>query len=55
MYFDDVNEEIGFYFESEDFDIIGGYVFGLFGWQLKYGEWFEYVGFQFNIVEMDGK
>lgn len=52
---DDVNEEIGSHFESEDFDTIGGYVFGLFGRQPKLGEWLEHEGFQFNIVETDGK
>ncbi len=52
---DDVNEEIGSQFESEDFDTIGGYVFGLFGRQPKHGEWLEHAGFQFNIVETDGK
>ncbi len=52
---DDVNEEIGSDFESEDFDTIGGYVFGLFGRQPKQGEWLEHAGFQFNILETDGK
>lgn len=52
---DDVNEEIGSHFESEDFDTIGGYVFGLFGRQPKLGEWLDHEGFQFNIVETDGK
>lgn len=52
---DDVNEEIGSRFESEDFDTIGGFVFGLFGRQPKHGEWMEHMGYQFNIVETDGK
>lgn len=52
---DDVNDEIGSTFESEDFDTIGGFVFGLCGRQPKLGEWLEHNGFQFNIVETDGK
>ena len=52
---DDVNEELGSNFESEDFDTIGGYVFGLFGRQPRQDEWLEHDGFQFNIAETDGK
>lgn len=52
---DDVNDETGSKFESEDFDTIGGFVFGLAGRQPKLGEWLEYEGYQFNIVETDGK
>ena len=52
---DDVNDEIGSKFESEDFDTIGGFVFGLCGRQPKLAEWLEYDGYQFNIVETDGK
>lgn len=52
---DDVNDEIGSHFESEDFDTIGGFVFGLCGRQPKLGEWIEHSGYQLNIVETDGK
>ena len=52
---DDVNDEIGSHFDSEDFDTIGGFVFGLCGRQPKLGEWLEHQGYQFNIVETDGK
>ena len=52
---DDVNDEIGSNFESEDFDTIGGFVFGLCGRQPKHGEWLEHDGYQLNIVETDGK
>ena len=52
---DEVNEELGSNFESEDFDTIGGYVFGLFGRQPRQDEWLEHDGFQFNIAETDGK
>ena len=52
---DDVNDEIGSKFESEDFDTIGGFVFGICGRQPKLGEWLEFEDYQFNIVETDGK
>ncbi|MBS1726528.1 MAG: HlyC/CorC family transporter [Armatimonadetes bacterium] len=52
---DDINELTGSAFESEDFDTIGGFVFGLFGRQPKRGEWLEHQGFQFNIADTDGK
>jgi putative hemolysin len=52
---DDVNDEIGSHFESEDFDTIGGFVFGLCGRQPALGEWIEHDGYQLNIVETDGK
>ncbi len=52
---DDVNDEIGSNFESEDFDTIGGFVFGLCGRQPKLGEWLAHDSYQFNIVEADGK
>lgn len=52
---DDVNEQIGSNFVSEDFDTIGGYVFGLFGRQPKAGEWIEDGDYQFTVVETDGK
>lgn len=52
---DDVNEEIGSQFESEDFDTIGGYVFGLFGRQPKQGEWIDDGTYQFTVSDTDGK
>ncbi|MEI7576637.1 MAG: hemolysin family protein [Armatimonadota bacterium] len=52
---DDVNEEIGSNFESEDFDTIGGYIFGLFGRQPKQGEWIDDGTYQFTVTETDGK
>lgn len=52
---DDVNEELGSKFESEDFDTIGGFVFGLFGRQPKPDEWIEHDGFQFRVKDTDGK
>ncbi|RYG63384.1 HlyC/CorC family transporter, partial [bacterium] len=52
---DDVNAEIGSRFNSEDFDTIGGYVFGIFGRQPKLGEMIEAEHFRFTVAETDGK
>jgi putative hemolysin len=52
---DDVNEEVGSSLESEDFDTIAGYVFGLFGRQPDAGESIEAEGFKFTIAETDGR
>lgn len=55
LHIDDVNDTIGTEFESEEFDTIGGYVFGLFGRQPKVGESLEEDGFRFTIAESDGR
>ena len=52
---DDVNDSIGSDFESEDFDTIGGYVFGLFGRQPGVGEAVEAEGFVFTVAQTDGR
>ncbi|AIE83559.1 hemolysin family protein [Fimbriimonas ginsengisoli] len=52
---DDVNEEIGSSFESEEFDTVGGYVFGLFGRQPKPGESIQSEGYRFLVLETDGR
>ena len=52
---DDVNAEIGSRFVSEDFDTIGGYVFGIFGRQPKAGESVEAEHFCFTVAETDSK
>lgn len=51
----DVNEEIGSSFQSEQFDTLGGFVFGLFGRQPKAGETIEADGYRFSIKETDGR
>lgn len=51
----DVNEAIGSSFETDEFDTIGGYVFGLFGRQPKEQEHLDDNGFRFTIVETDGR
>lgn len=52
---DDVGERIGIEFSGEEFDTIGGYVFGLFGRQPKVGEFVEYQGKRFTVAESDGR
>lgn len=51
----DVNDEIGTNFESDEFDTIGGYVFGLFGRQPDLGEYVEDAGYKFLIWKTDGR
>jgi putative hemolysin len=51
----DLNDEIGSGFESEEFDTIGGYVFGLFGRQPTQGESIEADGYRFTVDETDGR
>lgn len=52
---DDVNRETGSRFQSEEFDTLGGYVFGLFGRQPKLAESIEDEGFQFTVAKTDGR
>jgi putative hemolysin len=55
MDLDDVNDAIGVDLKSEEFDTIGGYVFGLFGRQPKAGESVESDGCRFTVRETDGR
>jgi putative hemolysin len=52
---DDVNREVGSSLDSEEFDTIGGYVFGLFGRQPKLGESIEADGYCFTVADTDGR
>lgn len=52
---DEVNEAIGAELISEEFDTIGGFVFGLFGRQPKAGESVEGDGYKFTITDTEGK
>jgi putative hemolysin len=52
---DEVNEELGLDLESDDFDTIGGFVFGLFGHMPTQGESIEYEKWTFTISEADGR
>lgn len=51
----DLNEEIGSSFESDEFDTVGGYVFGLFGRQPQEGESIEDDGYRFVVEVTDGR
>lgn len=55
LHIDDVNETIGSDFESEEFDTIGGYVFGLFGRQPAIGESISDDNYHFHIEDSDGR
>jgi putative hemolysin len=50
-----VAEALGVTLESEVFDTIGGYVYGLFGYQPEPEETVEHSGYQFQVVETDGR
>ncbi len=55
MALDDVNDAIGSEFEDEEFDTIGGFVFGFFGRQPREGECIEVDGFKFTVEQTDGR
>ena len=52
---DDVNDEIGSNFESEEFDTVGGYLFGLFGRQPGQGESVDAGDWHLAVDETDGR
>jgi putative hemolysin len=52
---DDVNHELDSSFPNDDFDTIGGYVFGLFGRQPAQDEFIETDGYRFTVAESDGR
>ncbi|MDR3692816.1 MAG: hemolysin family protein [Fimbriimonas sp.] len=52
---DDVNQHAGSSFGSEEFDTIGGYVFGLFGRQPKLFESISHEGWKLTVIESDGR
>ena len=55
MNLDDVNDEIGSTFESEEFDTLGGYVFGLFGRQPSEGDMIEDEDWNLHVAATDGR
>ena len=55
LHLDDLNDEIGSTFTSDEFDTIGGYVFGIFGRQPVEGESCEHEGYRFKVEETDGR
>lgn len=52
---DEVNELVGADIKSNEFNTIGGFLFGLFGHLPKIGEQLRYHKLRFLILEMDGK
>ena len=52
---DDVSDMLGVELSSEEFDTIGGYVFGLFGRQPKDGESVVEANHRFTIAKSDGR
>ncbi|HWA83668.1 MAG TPA: hemolysin family protein [Fimbriimonadaceae bacterium] len=55
LHVDEVNEALGTEFESDEFDTIGGLVFGQFGRQPRTGERVQIDGFEFGVEETDGR
>jgi putative hemolysin len=51
----DVSDALGVELDSEEFDTIGGFVFGLFGRQPKPNESIEAECLAFTVVETDGR
>ncbi|MEK6691380.1 MAG: hemolysin family protein [Nitrospirota bacterium] len=52
---DEVNELAGIDLKSEDFNTIGGFLFGLFGRLPKVGEQLRYHDLRFLVLEMEGR
>jgi putative hemolysin len=52
---DEINEMLGSELESEEFDTIGGFVFGLFGRQPKPEECIENEPWRFCVIDTNGR
>ncbi|MBI5050391.1 MAG: HlyC/CorC family transporter [Nitrospirae bacterium] len=52
---DEINDLVGTDLKSEDFNTIGGFIFGLFGRLPKIGEQLRYHNLRFLILEMEDK
>jgi putative hemolysin len=55
VHVDELNAAMHSDFESDEFDTIGGLVFGHFGRQPKIGEHIEIDGYSFEVEETDGR
>lgn len=51
----EINEQLGLQLPEEEFDTIGGFVFGLFGTQPKEGQKVEYNSLDFIVEKTDGR
>lgn len=54
-HWEDVRRYLGVQLDSDEFDTIGGYVFGLFGRQPKKGESIEADSLQYVVADTDGR
>lgn len=52
---DEVNELIGTNLQSNDFNTLGGFVFGLFGRMPKVGEQLKYKNLKLEVLELEGR
>lgn len=52
---DDLNEQMGLALPHEDFDTVGGFVFGLFGRQPGEGDAVGHDGMEFVVTKTDGR
>jgi putative hemolysin len=52
---DEVSDQIGLKIESEDFNTIGGFVFGLFGRMPRSGETLKFRDLKFEVLEMEDR
>jgi CBS domain containing-hemolysin-like protein len=55
LHIDDVNEELDLELPTDDFDTIGGFVFGLFGHMPLKGESIDYDSVTFTVSDADGR
>ncbi len=55
MNLDDLNGEIGLSIHSEEYDTVGGFVFGLFGRQPQQGESVVWEGWRLVVEDTDGR
>lgn len=51
----EINEQLGLQLPEEEFDTIGGFVFGLFGTQPQEGQKVEYNSLDFVVEKTDGR
>jgi CBS domain containing-hemolysin-like protein len=52
---DDLNDRIGSEFETNEFDTVGGFLFGHFGRQPKAGESIDLDRYRFTVTDTDGR
>ncbi len=52
---DEVNELLGTNLQSNDFNTLGGFVFGLFGRMPKVGEQLKYKNLKLEVLELEGR